>query len=144
LGLNFYYDKSNADIIDVLTGFNVFTDADWANDTKSRKSISGIYIRLWGCPIIWSSKRQTIVAMSTCVAKTVAAYSGVQETERLKELVQELELENTSYCNRPTIYMNNKPAISLLSSDKPPQTSKHLSIRWFFFRDKVLTGEYKN
>ncbi len=143
LGLHFYIDKTITDIVDIVTGLNVFTDADWANDTNTRKSISGIFIKLWGCPIAWSSKRQTIVAMSTCVAEIVAACSGVQEAERLRELIQEIELANTIYCNRPTIYVDNKPAINLLSSDKPPQTSKHLSIRWFFLRDKVLTGDYK-
>ena len=143
MGLHFYFDKTITDIVDIVTGLNVFTDADWANDKNTRKSISGIYIRLWGCPIVWSSKRQTIVAMSTCVAEIIAACSGVQEAERLRELIQELELDNSIYCNRPTIYVDNKPAISLLSSDKPPQTSKHLSIRWFFLRDKVLAGEYK-
>jgi hypothetical protein len=45
---------------------DVYTDADWANCIDTRKSISGGIFMLWGCPITWSSKRQTIVATSTC------------------------------------------------------------------------------
>jgi hypothetical protein len=46
-----------------LTGF---ADADWANDSSTRKSRSGYFFTLGRGPITDKSKQQTCVAQSTC------------------------------------------------------------------------------
>jgi hypothetical protein len=57
----------------------LYTDADFANCTDHRKSVSGVYIcgEKSLCPIAWSSKLQTLVATSTTEAELVAAATGV-------------------------------------------------------------------
>ena len=118
----------------------VYTDADWANCQDTRRSISGILIMLWDHPIIWSSKKQTIVATSTCLAEIVAACGGLIEADKIKELVQELKfIEDIE----STLYVDNRPAINLLENDKPPQTMKHLSIKYHATRNKIQDGSYK-
>ena len=42
-----------------------FSDADWARDPVTRRSVSGILFCLAGGPISWASKPQGIVALST-------------------------------------------------------------------------------
>ena len=54
-----------------------YTDADWGGDRDDRKSTIG-YIFMYGAtPISWSSKKQSIVALSTCEAKYVVITSYV-------------------------------------------------------------------
>jgi KUP system potassium uptake protein len=62
------------------------------------------------------------------------------DADKSKELLQELNfLKNIE----STLFMDNKPAINLIQNNKPPQTMKHLSIKFHSVRDKVKNGEYK-
>jgi hypothetical protein len=58
----------------------MFADADFAGlwgaekptDSTSAKSRSGYLITIGGTPVIWSSKMQTKIALSTCEAEYIA------------------------------------------------------------------------
>ena len=57
----------------------VYTDSDWAGDKTSRRSISGYVIFLMGCPIIWKSKQQVSVTLSSTEAEYVALSEAAKE-----------------------------------------------------------------
>ncbi|XP_056647230.1 uncharacterized protein LOC130451898 [Diorhabda sublineata] len=80
LGLT-YTKHTNSDVI--LEGYS---DADWATDKKSRKSVSGSIILYGNNPISWSSKKQTCVALSTAEAEYVAAAQTAQDLINVKAL----------------------------------------------------------
>src|SRR5438045_8402391 len=46
--------------------FVMYSDADWASNKSTRKSVSGSVAIFYGSPISWSSKRQRSVATSSC------------------------------------------------------------------------------
>ena len=46
-----------------------YADADWGNDKNDRKSITGWIAMINGDPISWASKKQKVVAQSTCEAE---------------------------------------------------------------------------
>ena len=48
-----------------------YTDSDWAGDL-TRKSTGGFVFNVGSGAIIWSSKRQSTVAISTCEAEYMA------------------------------------------------------------------------
>ena len=50
----------------------IFCDADWANDTVDRRSISGYISFLGNAPVSWSSRKQPTVALSTMEAEYMA------------------------------------------------------------------------
>jgi hypothetical protein len=43
----------------------VYSDSDWVGDLDNRHSISGYIIFLLGCPIVWKSKQQQSVTLSS-------------------------------------------------------------------------------
>jgi hypothetical protein len=56
-----------------------YTDSDWAGDQDTRRSMSGYVFNLGSAAISWSSKRQPIVALSTCEAKYVGQKNAAKE-----------------------------------------------------------------
>ena len=116
----------------------VYSDADWANDTDSRKSISGVLIKSWGCTVSWLSKKQTIVATSTKAAETIAACTALQRADQVKELLQEFRMKST---NGIVVQVDNKPAIQAIQNEKPAAATKHLSIRYHFIKERVQDGD---
>ncbi|KAK4362861.1 hypothetical protein RND71_018102 [Anisodus tanguticus] len=42
-----------------------FSDSDWATCVLSRRSITGFYVTLSGCPISWKSKKQPTIYLSS-------------------------------------------------------------------------------
>ncbi|GBL74999.1 Copia protein [Araneus ventricosus] len=66
--LQLLFCKSDSDNIMI----NVYVDADWGADTYDRKSISGYIIFFIDCPVIWSVKKQTSIALYTTEAEILA------------------------------------------------------------------------
>jgi hypothetical protein len=67
-----------------------FTDANWGSDDGTRKSQSGNVMFLAGGAISWSSKCQSVVALSTLESEFYAAANGVQTTLVMRSLLREL------------------------------------------------------
>ena len=71
------YGKPNGDLDDCIT----FCDADWAADTTTMKSTSGICVYFRGVALLWSSRRQSIVATSTAAAEYCAIHDAIELTK---------------------------------------------------------------
>lgn len=56
-----------------------FTDADWAGDKKTRKSVSGFTFFINGAPVHWKSRQQKSVATSSLAAEFIAASMATEE-----------------------------------------------------------------
>ena len=65
-------------------GLQGFSDADWAGDTVSRRSTSGYAFMMSGGCIIWKSKKQRTVALSSTEAEYMALSEATQEAIWLK------------------------------------------------------------
>jgi hypothetical protein len=80
--------------------FKVYADADFAGkwnklmahkDPSTAKSRSGYVILFADCPIIWSSKLQTQIALSTTEAEYIALSQLLHETILLMQLLEEFK-----------------------------------------------------
>ncbi|XP_027189353.1 secreted RxLR effector protein 161-like [Cicer arietinum] len=71
LGL-LYSTKLNEDEAELIG----FTNVDWCGDIDDRKSTTRYVFTINNSPISWCSKKQSIVALSTCEAEYVAASMG--------------------------------------------------------------------
>ena len=70
----------------------VWCDADWAQCEESRRSTSGVLVQLFGCSVLWLSKRQPTVSLSSTEAEYMALGQGVREVQWFHSLLEELQL----------------------------------------------------
>lgn len=117
-----------------------YCDADWANDTDTRHSITGSIFMFQGRPVVWQSKKQGSVALSTTEAEYMVLSATCQEALWLRALARDLELSMVS----PTVILNdNKGAIELSKNSGYRPRMKHIDTRHHFIREKVDSGDIK-
>ncbi|KAF0722382.1 hypothetical protein Ae201684_018451 [Aphanomyces euteiches] len=113
---------------------DLYVDADYANDTSTRRLTSGFLLFLNGCLISWKSKLQNIVALSTCEAEYISMSYGLQEALWLKSLLEELQLVIKLPIN---VYEDNQSTIKMAENPTLQQRTKHIDVRHHFIRDLV-------
>jgi hypothetical protein len=117
-----------------------YADADWANDKKDRKSITGWVAKLNGDPISWSSKKQRVVALSTCEAELYAEGAAVQEVLWLRDLMSELGL-HVHFGS--VVYGDNQSAIAISQNGVKSERTKHVDVKYHFITQTVEEGAVK-
>jgi len=58
-----------------------YSDTDFAGDEDKRRSITGYIVVMNGVPVVWASRRQKIVTLSTAKVKLMVALQAAQEAE---------------------------------------------------------------
>ncbi|TPX53003.1 DNA-directed DNA polymerase [Synchytrium endobioticum] len=67
-----------------------YTDSNWGGEAG--RSRTGFVILLDGCPIVWSSKKQGVIAMSTAEAEYVALAATIKEVNWMESLLKTLTI----------------------------------------------------
>jgi hypothetical protein len=120
--------------------FRVYVDADFAGDTDTRKSTSGMFIA-WGVhPIAWGSKLQSIVATSTTEAEFIAAATGAKEGLWLRKLLNEiLSVQPIPF----SLLVDNLAALSLIRNKTAGISgrTKHIDVQYMFVRERHVKGD---
>lgn len=112
-----------------------FVDADYATCKQTRRSTSGYIFYLNDGPISWKSMRQSVVALSSNEAEFISLTEAAKEATYLRNLLQEIGLSQSL----PTpLYEDNTGAISLSNNPVQHGKLKHVSIRRFWLREKVI------
>jgi hypothetical protein len=69
-----------------------YSDSDFAACVESRKSTSGVVLMQNGGPIVWFSRKQTILSTSTTEAEYVAAHDAGREVSWTRDMLEELNV----------------------------------------------------
>ena len=117
-----------------------FADADWANDKGDRRSITGWVAKLNGDPVSWSSKKQRVVALSTCEAELYAEAAAIQEVLWLRGLMEELGLHTQT---GSTVFGDNQSAIAVSENGVKGERTKHVDVKYHFVTETVERGAVK-
>jgi hypothetical protein len=117
-----------------------FSDADWANSKRDRKSITGWVAKLNGDPVSWASKKQKTVALSTCEAELYAEAAAIQEVLWLRGLMKELGLNCRSGSE---VYGDNQAALAASSNGVKSERTKHVDVKYHFITETVEGGDVK-
>jgi hypothetical protein len=123
----------------MLCALQLYADADFAGDTESRKSTTGVIMLCYGCPVLWMSRLQSIVATSTTEAEFIAAANGVQEALWARELMADI----TGTIRPIDYYGDNEATLSLIKNYTAGVSgrSKHIDVKYKFLRDRYMRGD---
>ncbi|XRB14529.1 hypothetical protein RI054_08g43690 [Pseudoscourfieldia marina] len=73
-----------------------FVDADHAGDTESRVSMSGVLVMAAGGAILWRSRKQALVAMSSCESELISIGDASAELQCIRRTALELGVGSPS------------------------------------------------
>jgi hypothetical protein len=116
-----------------------------SDDEDTAKSRTGYVIMFAGCPLIWSSKLQTEIALSSIKAEYIALSTATREIIYLIDFLQEakdkgdpINVDNAAvHCK---IFEDNSGAIEMAKVLKMRPQTKHLNIKYHHFRRHEQTG----
>jgi hypothetical protein len=101
-----------------------YSDSDWAGDTSDRKSITGIVIFVFGCPVFWISRKQRSIVRNSCFAECLALADCIDEVRYIKELINDMNIK----VGPATIFCDSSSARSLALNGNYSRRSKHIDI----------------
>lgn len=106
-----------------------FTDSDYAGDLDDRKSTSGYVFMMGSGAISWSSKKQSIVTLSSTEAEFIAATTCACQAIWLQRILEELHFKQN---HSIVIYCDNNSAIKLSKNPVLHGRSKHIDVKYHF------------
>jgi hypothetical protein len=137
---------------DKSKGLECFVDADFAggwnkSDADGKDGVlsrTGYVIMYCGCPIIWCSKLQTEIALSTVESEYMALSQALREVIPMMVLLNEIKEVFPTTVSTPKIHCkvweDNQGCLSLAKEGKFSPRTKHIAIKYHHFRSKVKDG----
>ena len=111
-----------------------YSDSDWAVG----HSTTGFILMLCGAAIVYSSKRQGCVAMSSTEAEIIAASTCSLEVIFVRTLLAEMGLPQ----DQPTpLAVDNSGAVELSKDRKSCGKTRHIDRRYFKVRELMASGQ---
>jgi hypothetical protein len=139
--------------IDCSKGLECYVDADFAGgwDLMDPHDASNLMLRMAfiikyaDCPIYWSSKLQTEIALSTAEVEYIALSSALCKVIPLMTIMKEINGEFPLMMNPPTFYCkvweDKQSCIVMATSQKfTPQTNQ-IALKYHHFKKYVESGE---
>ena len=138
------------------SGFQVdcWVDADfcglWGSelpeDPTVAKSRTGYVITVAGCPLMWVSKLQSEVSVSTMMAEYVALSQAMRDMLPLKHLVKEIARvvtgdDEVKVVLKSDVWEDNNGALTVATMPRITPQSKFFAVKYHFFREHVKTQD---
>jgi hypothetical protein len=129
-----------------------YADANYAGlwnseeeqDPHCVRSRTGFIVMIANCPVIWKSKLQTEIALSTMESEYIALSMSCRDLLPLQNLVSEVAeacgaSEGGKMTIQSTIFEDNEPCKKLALMELPRMTnrSKHIAVKYHWFRSRV-------
>ena len=104
-------------------------------------SRTGYVVLYANCPIIWCSKLQTEISLSTTEAEYIALSQSLRDVipliGLLKELQEILEFTSETPTVHCTVFEDNKGCIDLVNAPRMRPRTKHIALKYHHFRSFV-------
>ena len=79
-----------ADNAELIWELVVYTDSDWAGDMDTRRSVTGFILFLLGVPILWKSRAQKSVSLSSSEAEYYGCSEAAKEIKYITQVLQDM------------------------------------------------------
>ena len=118
----------------------MYVDSDHAGDKESRISVTGFILYLLGVPIVWRSKAQRSVALSSSEAEYMALSEAAKEIKFVYMILCSMGIK----VQLPIIVrVDNVGAIFMSENTTTSNRTKHIDIRYHFVKEFVEDGFIK-
>ncbi|WVZ89598.1 hypothetical protein U9M48_035978 [Paspalum notatum var. saurae] len=114
-----------------------YSDSDFVGCRVERNSISGGCYLLGRSLVLWSSKKQNCVSLSTAEAEYIEARSSCAQLLYMKQMLLDYGVK----LSRIPLLCDNKSAVKLANNPVQHSRTKHIDIRHHFIRDHVAKGD---
>ncbi|XP_061438729.1 uncharacterized protein LOC133363342 [Rhineura floridana] len=122
--------NSNSRLVDYM-------DANWSECREDRKSTSGNLFYYGGGVISWTSKKQSVVALSSIEAKYISAAQACQEATWLYRLLLDFGINEP----KPTrMHEDNKSCILLSQPERVTPQTMQIDTKYHCVRDAQQQG----
>ena len=116
------------------------------DDADTSRSRTGYLIRYQGCPIIWISRMQTEIDLSTTEVEYVALSESLRDVlpflslleEILHNIDQRLVKKAQFKCK---LFEDNQGAVEMCRVPKMRPRTKHINVKYHHFRESVRQGK---
>ncbi len=106
-----------------------YTDSDWGSDRAHRRSVTGTLLMLAAATILYKTRYQQAVALSSTEAEFVAASdTGKNGILYIRSLLHELDYPQS---NPTQLLIDNRGAFHMVHSQAPTKRTRHVNIRYF-------------
>ena len=116
-------------------------NSTWNEEPTSVISRTGYLIRYGNCPIIWCSKLQSEIALSTTESEYIALSQSLRDALPLMELLKELQMAIPKSDECPkihcSIFEDNMGCIDLVKTPRMRPRTKHIALKYHHFREHV-------
>ena len=133
---------------------DLYVDADFAglwnsedaNDPTCVKSRTGYVITLGGVPVLWGSKLQSEISLSTTEAEFIAASMAMRQLLPVRDVMEELtehfKIERSAESTVSIVWEDNNGALTMMNNSYPKMTprTKHIACKYWWFIEHIQEG----
>jgi hypothetical protein len=122
-----------------LLAISIYCDSDWASDLSTRHSTTGFLIVVNELPLVWYSRAQKSVSLSSCEAELFAISQGLRIVRWLRRILLDFRLIASDYTF--VVHCDSQSAIALCTSESGSSPHKHIDIRLKHIREMIVNKE---
>jgi hypothetical protein len=131
-----------------------YGDADFAGlwgsedsqDAVCVKSRTGYVLTLGGCPLLWVSRLQSEIALSTLESEYISMSQAMRDLIPMRRLLKEVStslgvIGDGAAIMKSTFFEDNNGALGLATSPKLTPRTRHIAVKYHFFKEHIKPGE---
>ena len=112
-----------------------YVDASQPKEEEGSRCQSGSLVTLYGIPVMWTSRRQDVVAMSITEAEYIAISEGLKDLAWIRQFLQEIMPHKEPWV--PTVFTDNEAAQKLSKTQTYHRRTRHILHRFHYIRQEV-------
>jgi hypothetical protein len=115
---------------------------EYSDDPSTAYSRTGYVITYGGCPIVWQSKMQTEIALSTTESEYMSLSACLRDVIVIQQLLEELTVKKflgtkSEAIVKCTVFEDNKGCLEIATAPKMRPRTRHIAIKYHHFRSHV-------